>query len=217
DTRKTVDSPVAKVLREGAIVGLANRTILISRNGEERPIDDSGAPIRNSQGSIIGVVLVFRDITARRKAEEASLRLAAIVDSSNDAIVAQRLDGVVTNWNAAAERMFGYSAAETVGRNFSMLVPHGSKDPDEELERIRAGEPSVLYEAFRRRKDGSLVEVAVVVSPIWDRTGTVVGASRICRDITERRRAEEALKRSHKETTAILESIRDGFVALDKD
>ena len=217
-TRKNVESPVAKVLREGTVVGIANHTVLISRNGVERPIDDSGAPIRNPQGSVAGVVLVFRDIASRKKAEEESLRLAAIVNSSDDAIVAQQLDGVITNWNAAAERMFGYSAAEMAGHNFSVLIPEGSpEEPNAVLERIRGGEPAVHYEAMRRRKDGSLLEVAVAVSPLGDKAGNVVGASRICRDVTERRRAEEALKRSNKQTSDILESIRDGFVAVDKD
>jgi two-component system cell cycle sensor histidine kinase/response regulator CckA len=215
-SRATVESPVAKVLREGTIAGLANHTVLISRNGVETPIDDSGAPIRDPQGSIAGVVLVFRDITARKKAEEESLRLAAIVESSDDAIVAQRLDGVITSWNAAAGRMFGYTAAEIVGRDFSLLLPEGSKeDPAVVSEQIGRGERAVHYEALRRRKDGSLVEVAVVVSPIRNSSGLVIGASRICRDITERRLAEKARQRSNQHIAGILESIRDGFVALD--
>src|SRR5439155_18526223 len=149
-TRRTVESPVSRVLREGTVVGLANHTALISRNGREMPIDDSGAPIRGPQGSLVGVVLVFRDISARKKAEEESLRLAAIVDSSDDAIVAQQLDGVITNWNGAAERMFGYTAAEMVGRNFSFLLPEGSpEDPQTVLEGIRSDGPGVHYEAFR--------------------------------------------------------------------
>jgi PAS domain S-box-containing protein len=217
-TRETVASPVAKVLREGAVVGLANHTVLLSRNGAETPIDDSGAPIRDPNGSIAGVVLVFRDITARKKAEEESLRLAAIVESSGDAIIAQRMDGVVTSWNTASERMFGYSAAEIVGRNFSILIPEGSAEgPFDDLESLRRGEPAIHHDSVRRRKDGSLVDVATTMSPIRDAAGNVVGASRICRDISDRRRADEALQRSNRQIAGILESIRDGFVAIDKD
>src|SRR5439155_545250 len=146
-TRRTVESPVSRVLREGTVVGLANHTALISRNGREMPIDDSGAPIRGPQGSLVGVVLVFRDISARKKAEEESLRLAAIVDSSDDAIVAQHLDGVITNWNGAAERMFGYAAAEALGRHFSFLIPQGSPEiPGSVLDRIQRGEPGIQHE-----------------------------------------------------------------------
>ena len=194
-TRNTVESPVTRVLREGTIVGLANHTVLIGRNGREIPIDDSGAPIHDPQGSVIGVVLVFRDITARKKADEASLRLAAIVESSGDAIVSQRLDGVVLSWNAAATAMFGYSEAEMVGHKLSILaIEDNIDDPEHVLERLRAGEPAVHYEAVRHRKDGSLLEIAAVASPIRDSAGSLIAVSRICRDVTERNRMQNALR-----------------------
>jgi len=185
-TRKSVESPVAKVLREGTVAGLANHTILISRNGAEIPIDDSGAPIRDSQGALAAVVLVFRDISERKKAEEASLRLAAIVNSSDDAIVAQRLDGVLVSWiRRRRAQCSAYPAAEALGSGFSFLIPEGSAEiPTDVLDRIRDGESGVHYEAIRRRKDGSHLEVAASVSPIFDEGGAIVGASRICRDIT---------------------------------
>ena len=133
------------------------------------------------------------------------------MDSSDDAIVAQQLDGVITNWNAAAERMFGYSAAEAVGRDFSFLIPQGSPAiPGSVLDRIQRGETGIQYEAMRRRKDGSLVEVSASVSPIRDAAGKVVGASRICRDITERRRTEEALRESEERLRLSAEAAQIG-------
>jgi PAS domain S-box-containing protein len=210
-TRNTVESPVTRVLREGTIVGLANHTVLLGKNGREIPIDDSGAPIRDPQGSVIGVVLVFRDISARKTAEEASLRLAAIVESSGDAIVSQRLDGVVLSWNAAATAMFGYSEAEMVGHKLSTLaIGDNTDDPEHVLERLRAGEPAVHYEAVRHRKDGSLLEIAAVASPIRDSAGDLIAVSRICRDVTERNRMQNALSESEAQLRLSAEAAQLG-------
>ena len=109
-TREKVESPVTKVLREGTVVGMANHTVLIGQDGTETPIDDSGAPIRSEGGPIQGTVLVFRDITERRRAEATSRLLASIVESSADGIYSKDLNGVVTSWNKGAEHIFGYSA-----------------------------------------------------------------------------------------------------------
>src|SRR5690606_24803428 len=108
ESRETVENPVARVLREGVVVGLANHTVLMSRDGREIPIDDSAAPIRADDGSIAGVVLVFRDVTEERKALEVRRHLAYIVESSDDAIVGKDLDGIVVSWNQGAERLYGY-------------------------------------------------------------------------------------------------------------
>ena len=129
ETRATVESPVARVLREGGIVGLANHTVLIARDGTETPIDDSAAPLLGSDGKMQGAVLVFRDITERRHAEAASRLLASIVESSGDAIFSQDLNGVVTTWNIGAERIFGYTAEEMIGKPASVLA--APQFPDE--------------------------------------------------------------------------------------
>src|SRR6185312_14891166 len=108
-TRQPVANPALRALREGTIFGLANHTILIARNGSERPIDDSAAPMRDEGGTALGSILVFRDVTERRRAEEAQSRLAAIVESSEDAIVGKTLDGIIRSWNDGAQRIFGYT------------------------------------------------------------------------------------------------------------
>src|ERR1043166_3365268 len=116
DTRGEAENPALRAIKEGSIFGLANHTLLITRDGREISIDDSGAPIR-SQGKTLGAILVFRDITERRRAEQARALLAGIVDSSEDAIVSKSLEGIITSWNKAAERMFGWSAEEAIGKS----------------------------------------------------------------------------------------------------
>ncbi|WP_158277558.1 PAS domain-containing sensor histidine kinase [Opitutus sp. ER46] len=194
-TRVTVDSPVRRVLREGNIVGLANHTVLVARNGREWPIDDSAAPIRSTDGELHGVVLIFRDVTARHEAEIQSQRLAAIVEGSDDAIIGKDLNSVVTFWNPAAERIFGYTAAEMEGQSITRIIPPERLDEERLiLTRIRAGERVEHFETIRLRKDGRTFHASLTISPIRDREGTIVGASQIARDITAQKEAEFALR-----------------------
>jgi PAS domain S-box-containing protein len=180
-----VESPVAKVLREGDIVTMANHTILIARDGTEIPIDDSGAPIRREGGPTQGTVLVFRDVTARRRADETSRLLASIVQSSGDAIIAKSLDGIVTSWNPGAEIMFGYTSKEMIGRPISLIAAPGHEEEMPRiLDRIRSGGRIDNFETIRRTKAGRLINVALTISPLYDALGRVVGASKIARDIT---------------------------------
>jgi PAS domain S-box-containing protein len=211
-TRLGVESPVVHVLRDGNIVGLANHTILISRDGKEIPIDDSGAPIRNRDGKITGVVLVFRDITERRQAEVVSQRLASIVESSEDVIFSKTLDGIITSWNASAERLYGYSAEEIIGRPVSILVP--PERPDEVpgiLDRLKRGERVEHFETKRVTKDGRILEIALTISPIKDNEGAIIGASTIARDITERKRVEEALRAGEDRYRAFVENSSEAI------
>jgi PAS domain S-box-containing protein len=195
DTRAAVEHPVDRVLRDGIVVGLANHTVLIARDGTERPIDDSAAPVKEKGGAITGAVLVFRDVTQHRQAEAVKARLAAIVESSDDAIIGKNLDGVVTSWNPAATRLFGHAAEEIVGRSIGLLIPPDLQDEESAiLEWIRRGETVGHYEADRLTKDQRRIDVSLSISPIRNGSGQIIGASKIARDITERRRAEEALR-----------------------
>jgi PAS domain S-box-containing protein len=333
DTRKTVDNPVERVLETGRVVGLANHTSLIAIDGTEIAVEDSAAPIRDSQGVVAGAVMVFHDVTRRRKAERAlraseerlravfsqaavgiaiadldgrfqeanqkfceilgyplddlrgrtfleitfpddieptrtqvqrlldgvipsyslvkryvrkdgkpvwsstsvtllrqeggiatqfigmiediterklaeelQARLAAVVEFSDDAIVTKTLDGIITTWNPGAERIFGYTAAEAIGRSVTMLIPE--KQLDEEptiLDRLRRGERIDHYETMRQHKDGKIVFVSLTVSPLKDATGNVIGASKIARDITRQKHAEMVL-REQANVLALLET-----------
>ncbi len=164
--------------------GIGPRTMLL--NGR-CIVSDTGAP-----GLI---VLVIEDITERRRADDARASLAAIVESSDDAIIGKDLDSIVTSWNRGAERIFGYTADEAIGQPITILIPDDR--PDEEkaiLTRIRSGERIEHYETVRRRKDGSMLDISLSVSPILGAHGKIVGASKIARDITERKQAEEAMR-----------------------
>src|SRR5579862_6858946 len=148
------------------------------------PLND---PIRDKDGTIVGAMNFFHDITEQRNAEQASALLAAIVDSSDDAIISKNLDGVIMSWNKGAERIFGHLAEDAVGKHITLIIP---KDRHEEetniLERLRRGERVDHFETVRIRKDGQFVDVSITISPIKDAHGRIIGASKVARDITER-------------------------------
>jgi PAS domain S-box-containing protein len=196
-TRQAVEDPVEKVLRLGTVVGLANHTILVAKDGREIPIDDSGAPIRQSDGTVQGVVLVFRDFTEQKQAERSLARLAAIVESTDDAILSKDLSGIIQTWNAGADRLFGYRAEEVIGQPITLLLPPERIQEEEQiLERLLSGQRVEHLETVRVAKDGRRVDVSVTVSPVKDQDGQIIGASKIVRDITDRKRAEEALRQT---------------------
>jgi PAS domain S-box-containing protein len=139
---------------------------------------------------------VMLDITDRREAEEAQAHLAAIVESAEDAIISSALDGTITSWNRGAEQLFGYTASEIIGRRFDLLLPADQDELllEQRIAAVRSGQPVAPFETTRRRKDATNVDVMISLSPVWDRNGTVVGASSITRDITERKRADAELR-----------------------
>jgi PAS domain S-box-containing protein len=217
-TTQPVDDPVAKVLRDGIIVGLANHTVLIAKDGREIPIDDSAAPIFDPAGEMLGAVMVFRDVSEQRAAEVSRRRLAAIVEDSDDAIISKNLDGVITTFNKAAERVFGYSAAEVVGQPITILIPADRQNEEPEiLARLRRGEGVEHFETVRKAKDGRALNISLSISPIKDAQGNVIGASKIARDITERKHVEQALRETGARNTAILESALDAIIVIDHE
>jgi two-component system CheB/CheR fusion protein len=210
-TREKVESPVSRVLREGAVVGLANHTILLSRSGREIPIADSGAPIRDDRGRLAGVVLVFRDITAQRAAELAIRRLADVVNSAGVAIVAEGMDGSITDWNPGAETLYGYRAEEMLGHRMHELAPPGFLEPRVSAEELAAGKTSEV-DVRRVAKDGRTMDVAVHASAILDSTGRMIGVSRIQRDVTERRRQQEEIRQARRRAEEA-NATKDRFLA----
>ena len=145
---------------------------------------------KDASGVVVGLYGTVQDITERQQAEEAALRrLAAIVESSDDAIVGKNLESIVTSWNAGAERLFGYTAAEMVGASILRLIPPERHEEEAMiLAQIVQGKTIRHFETVRVRKDGNFVDVAVTISAIRDAAGKIVGASKVARDITERRR-----------------------------
>ncbi len=168
------------------------------KDGTEFPVEISLSPLETKEGVLVSSAI--RDVTERKKAEELRVRLAAIVDSSDDAIVGKTLEGVIVSWNRGAERIYGYSSEEVIGKSISVLLPPGRVGEEPEiLERLKKGERVEPFETVRRRKDGRDIDVSVTISPIRDSRGNMIGASKVARDISERKRAEEALARA-KET-----------------
>ena len=152
---------------------------------------------RDVSGNIRSVLESNRDITGAKRAEEAQTRLAAIVESSDDAIVSKSLDGVITSWNKAAGRMFGYTANEAIGQPIYLIIPPDRKDEEKTiLERIARGERIDHFQTLRRHKNGTLLDVSVTISPLRDSSGRIVGASKVARDITSQKRNEQALRES---------------------
>ena len=154
--------------------------------------DVAAEPLRNTSGEIVGVTTAAADLTERKRLEAERARLATIVETSSDAILSRALNGTITSWNAAAERTFGYTAMEAIGRDIPMLVP---PDRADELAQIRqgleTGEPIAPFETVRLTKDGRRLDVSIAVSPLMNADGAIVGTSIITRDISERRRAQE--------------------------
>ncbi|MEA2563887.1 MAG: hypothetical protein QOH06_5391 [Acidobacteriota bacterium] len=217
-TRQPVENPALRALKEGTVVGLANHSVLIARDGTERPIDDSAAPMLDESGIPVGAVLVFRDVSGSRRAEEAQARLAAIVESSDDAVISKTLDGVIRTWNAGAERIFGHTADEAVGRPITLIIPPDRLDEEREiLSRLTRGERIEHFETLRMAKDGRLLDISLTVSPVRDGEGRVIGASKVARDVTERRRAEEALQASELRFRTLTAHAPVGIFLADRE
>ena len=206
-TRQTLESPALPALREGTIVRMTNPPVLIARDGTERLIDDKAAPIRDDSGTAVGVLLVFRDVAERKQAEVVQALLASIVESSQDAIVSKTLDGVILTWNSGAERLFGYTLAEAIGRPITLIIPPDRQDEEREiLAKIARGERVEHFETERLTKQGGRVAISLTVSPVRDGAGRVIGASKVARDISQQQRAQRLLQEADRR--------KDEFLAL---
>jgi PAS domain S-box-containing protein len=169
------------------------------------------SPIRDAKGAVIGTSTIAHDATAQRRALESAQRLESLVENSNDAIISRTLDGIITTWNPAAERLFGFSGEEIIGSSGSIIIPAGYENeiPDV-LAEIKAGQPVIRLETNRLRKDGTLVPVSATFSPIRDADGLIVGASTIARDLTDQKRTFESAR-------SIIETSLDSFVAISPE
>ncbi len=173
-------------------------------------------PIKDSKGKITQIVLQHEDMTALKIAEELQARQAAIVTSSDDAIVAKTLAGTITHWNKAAQKIFGYTAKEAIGKHISLIIPEELYLEEKTiLERVRKGLHINHFETKRRTKSGKIINVSLSISPIKDLHGNIIGASKIARDITERIKMEEKLKQSQRQYQLVIEHATDLITVVD--
>ncbi len=211
--REQHDAYIGNYLRTGRakIIGIGRETVGRRKDGAIFPMDLSVSEVRLADRRLFtGFV---RDITGRKQAEKALLHYAALVESSDDAIVGKTLEGYITSWNKGAETIYGYTRKEMIGKHISILIPADRKDEEPEiLEKINRGESVDHYETIRQRKDGRLIDISVTISPIRDADGKIIGASKVARDITERKRLErEILEISDREQRRIGHDLHDGL------
>ena len=201
------ECPMAVALKGGRIV-----------NGEEIIVEQPGGKrlwcvpyprlFRDAEGRIVGGVNLVMDITERKQAERVTGLLAAIVDHSEDAIISKNLDGVITSWNKGAEKTFGYSAEEAVGKHITLIIPTDRRHEENDiLRRLKCGERIDHFETVRQRKDGTLLDISVTISPVKDSSRRVIGASKVARDITERKRLDLVVRQSEERFRELSETL----------
>jgi PAS domain S-box-containing protein len=217
-TKWSVDQwPMARILRGEKLHDLEARMRRI-HTPWERVYSFGGSIAHDAAGKPQMAVVTFSDVTERQRAEAAALRLAAIVESSTDAVIGKDLNSIVTSWNDAAERIFGYSAHEMVGRPITLIIPAGRQDEEEQiLSKIRRGERVEHFETERLSKLGGPVSVSVTVSPIKDSHGRVIGASKVARDISGRKQVENELRDSEERFRLLVDGVHEyAIILLDR-
>jgi two-component system, cell cycle sensor histidine kinase and response regulator CckA len=174
-------------------------TVRRTKNGGLIDVSLTISPIRDNNDRIVGASHIARNVTDRKHLNDQLRHLAAIVESSEDAIISKTLKGIILSWNAAAERVYGYTASEAIGSHMALLLPEDRSNEEAEiLERIGRGERVEHFETVRRTKTGALINVSLTISPVRDQHGMVIGASHVARDVTERRRMEDQLRHTQK-------------------
>ena len=221
ESRQAGENPVEKVLKTGQIVGLANSTILIARDGTERILADSGAPIQGEDGKVLGVVLVFRDVTDHVRSEQALKKSEelqrSIIAASPRAVFSIDPNGVVLTWNPSAERILGWPAEDVIGEPLP-IVPLDKQEEFAGLRRrVMSGEKFSGQEVTRQKKDGSLFHAGLSAAPIHDAHGNIVAIMSTIEDVTQRKEAEEKLKKERAKLKSILDNMPDGvYIANDR-
>lgn len=208
-------SETAKLVR-GELATFSMEKRYIRKDKSHVWVNLTASSARDSAGKIKHFISVIEDISERRQAEEAQARLAAIVASSDDAIVSKDLNGIITSWNDGARRVFGFGPEETIGHSITMLIPPELQHEETRiLERLRAGERIDHFETVRLDKSGKRISVSLTISPVRDSKGRIIGASKIARDITERKRIEQELVESQAQLSLALESSKTAIFTWD--
>jgi PAS domain S-box-containing protein len=207
------DSLMAKVLQSKTRI--QEEEINLERpDGQKIIVLANIEPLFDNDGNLTGAISVFQDITEKKRAEIGLKRLAAIVESSEDAIISKTLKGIITSWNSAAEKMFGYTEDEIIGKPIDILIPHTNRQEEKEIiSKIKAGQKIDHFETIRLRKDGTEINISLTVSPIKNDKGEIVGASKISRDITKRVELDQKL-RLYTEQLKELNKYKDEFMAM---
>jgi PAS domain S-box-containing protein len=206
EDREYVNAMIGKAYQDHQPLSFFHR--ILHSNGSVRYIQSRGEVFLNDKGAPYRMSGTAQDITETKQAEEKMAKLAAIVESSSDAIISKTVDGYIMSWNKEAAKLFGYSEEEALGKHISLLFPvERLKEEETIIQQMKAGHPLINYETERKKKDGTVFPISATISPIKDTTGKLIGISKIVRDITERKRAEEkllayttALEQKHKET-----------------
>jgi len=211
------ECPMAVALKEGRVVS-GVEAIVERPDGTRRWFTPYPTPLHDAGGRVIGGINMLLDITERKEAERGLAHFAAIVASSADAILSKTLDGIVRSWNASSERMFGYTAEEMIGQPVRRLIPSDrQQEEDEILGRLKAGEHIEHYETVRVTKHGHPIEVSLTISPVKDRCGRIIGASKIARDITERKRTEELVRKQAAQLALVADTAPVYIAHCDAD